>query len=178
MLLLPLILALAGCASSKVNFQTQKDPAYTGRIQRVMVVYPRQKTEKTLGRNFSDQLAQRLILDLGRRGVVCEVAPMDMDVLDREAPIRQIQNRFQPQQTIFFQVDGIQTEWVGAPAAAHREVRTTFECQVRDLAARKVVWRTRAEFGWLPIGEEVADALAKELEQAQLLPSFAESSAK
>src|SRR5690349_6496872 len=98
------VLSLAGCAAPKGAFQSRRDPSYSGKLERVLVVYHNVNTESTLGRNFSDRLASRITTVLSQKSVPAEAVRLEKEVLDRTAPLRAAGMRFRPKQLLFLEI--------------------------------------------------------------------------
>src|SRR5215510_7063954 len=85
---LPMLLLLfGGCASPKAHFQTQKLPSYSGKLEKVMIVFMEQDTAQFVEKNFLDELAQALAYSLAQREIPSATVRIPKTALDRDESI-------------------------------------------------------------------------------------------
>ena len=169
-----------GCAT-RGKVSSVKDESYTGKLERVLVVYQgkaatkRTDTTATLGRNFQQRLGQRLADSLSRQSIPSETAGLDESAVDRDAPVKMAVARFEPKQVLYAsvsQISGTSTlVWVNRndfPYSTHN-VLITLEFEVTDVASDKTVWRSSVSFYSAPGVETAADQVLSELQKAKLL---------
>ena len=135
----------------------------------------RTDTTPTLGRNFSQRLADRLANSLSSQNVPSETAGTDESAIDRAAPVRTAADRFGPKQLLYATISQISSSstvhWADAndlPYYTH-DVVITLEFAVTDVASDKTVWRAVVNFYSAPRVETVADQVLSELHKARLL---------
>src|SRR5438045_645693 len=64
----------SGCVSTKPRIEAKRDPAYNGKLERVLIVYHNDEAvAPRLGPKFSEEFLSRFSELLGQRGVVSEV---------------------------------------------------------------------------------------------------------
>ena len=101
-----------GCATSG-KIRSIRDESYTGKLERVLVVYHGKAQEKradttaTLGRNFQQRLADRLADSLSRRNIPSEAVGIEESAIDRSAPVKMAVARFGPKQMLYANVSQI-----------------------------------------------------------------------
>ncbi len=169
------ILALAGCSSPQGKFQTQADPAYHSKLERVLVYYFNVDTTTTLGRDFSDRFASRLSTLLAQKNVPSEVVRLERSALDRNAPIQAAAARFRPGQYFTFGITR-----VASVSGAHRAVpgdlpqfqsdmSATLEFSLMDARNGRTVWRASSFYYAPPRAEDVADQVIDQLAAGHFL---------
>jgi len=178
---LGLSLALAAGCSSSGKMRTARDASYTGRLERVLVVYPGKAREKyadttaMLGRDFPQRVAERLADSLSRQNVPSAAAGLDESAVDRAAAVKADAARFGPKQLLQVTVAQISgrssVQWVGPNQLPHytHDVVITLEFEVSDRASDKTVWRGAMNFYAAPRLETVVDHVLTELHKASLL---------
>jgi hypothetical protein len=168
-------LALAGCSSPQGKFQTQVDPAYHGKLERVLVFYFNVDTTTTLGRDFSDRFVTRLAALLLQRNVPSEVVRLERSALDRDAPVKAAAARFRPRQYFTFGVTR-----VNASAGVHRalsadlpqfqsDMSASLEFSLMDAQNGRTVWRATGFYYAPPHAEDVADQVMGQLAAGHFL---------
>lgn len=167
---------LGACASPKGKVRAQKDPSYTGKLERVLIVsYNEEQAAPQLGRNFSETLFKRLSESLAQRGVVSEIVRPNKAELDENAPIRAAAARFRPRQTLYFGVTRVDTHTGVYRSTATdlphyvNDARVTFAFSLIDVGRNQTVWRGELYYYVLPDPKTVADQFAEQLAAEQFL---------
>jgi len=170
-----LLLLLVGCASPKPHFESRKDPAYSKKLEKVLLFYKQQPQDShdvvthQLGKDFSERLAGQIKSLLEQLYVPCEILCLkDKLELDIDAPIREASSRFGASQQLAFVVKyiGVGRMTSGKP----QNNKVILEFTLWDSGLRKVVWRTEATFiDASPLDQDAAGELIEELAHAELL---------
>jgi hypothetical protein len=163
-----LLLLAAGCASPQGEFRSKKDPAYSDKLRRVLIVYHNEEESiHALGRSFGDVLLKRLTESLGQKGVISETVRPTGDALDENAPVRAAVDRFHPQQALHFGWSGSSTRtgWSvsGELPRFTQETSTKFAFALIAGARAETVWRGAVSYYVLPDAKAVADQFVQQM---------------
>lgn len=173
-LLVLTLLFLTGCASPLGNFQTKKDPAYHGKLEKILIVPLNEDMALRLGRDFSNRLLTRLTVSLAQKDVASEIVHVNKEDLDQTAPVKSAAARFHPGQLLYIAVtrvisrNGIQRPTVNDLPQFTSELSITIAFSMVDMQSGKTVWRGEVQFYTIPYPEDVADQLVKQLETEKL----------
>lgn len=168
------LLVFTGCASPQGDFQVKKDPAYHGKLERILIVSLNEDLASHLGRNFSNRLLTRFTGLLTQKGVPSEIVHPSNEDLDRTALVRSAAGRFHPAQLFYIAVTHIssrsevQSRTGGGLPHFISEMSISIEFNLTDMQSEKNVWRGELRFWTAPYPEDVADQLVKQLETEQL----------
>jgi hypothetical protein len=174
--MLPLLLLaiLMGCSTAG-RFRSTKDESYDGKLERVLIVYCAEDTRVSLGRHFSERLVSHLTDLLGRQNVISESVQFDRSALDRSAPVKAAESRFQPRQVLYFYVtrmnssSSVQMADLNQLPHFNNSMVVTLAFEIVDSKSDKTIWRTEVDYYSIPNPEQVAAALAESMRAAKLL---------
>jgi hypothetical protein len=170
-----MLLLLTGCASPKAKFQSVKDPAYHGKLERVLLLTAKEDAPSRLGRSFMDILLLQLETVLALKGVATQVVRVDDWDLDQETRLGAAATQFRATQ--FLDI------WLARMHTSLREPRwypieviepgpdtsVVFGFRIVAGSTAKTVWRSEASFYVIPRPEDVADQLVEQLVAAGFL---------
>ena len=166
------LILFGGCASPKAQFQTQKLPSYSGKLEKVMIVFMEQDTSQFVEKNFLDQLAQALAYALAQREIPSATVRIPKTTLDREQSIITASKHFYPKHLIFLGFTNLNRHWSGSPVHGHEETSVTLEFEIKDsskTSAWPSVWRADASFPSPPTPKDAAQQLIHQLSAEGLL---------
>lgn len=168
-----LLLLLTGCGSPKPHFESRKDPAYSKKLEKVLLVYKQQSPDShdvvthQLGKDFSERLAGQIKGLLEQLYVPCEIVCLK-DELDITAPIREASSRFGASQQLAFVVKYIGVGRITSRTPQNNRVVLGFS--LWDSGVGKIVWRTDVTFmDASPLDQDAAGELIEELAHQGLL---------
>jgi hypothetical protein len=168
-----ILLSLTGCAPLQGDVQTRKDPAYHGKLEKVLIVPLNEDLASHLGRDFSNRLLTRLTGSLAQKDVASEVVHVNKEDLDPAAPVKSAAARFHPGQVLYIAVtrvisnNDIQRPTVNDLPQFTSKISITIAFSIVDMRSGKTVWRGELQFSTIPYPESVADQLVKQLETEQ-----------
>ena len=167
------LMLFCGCASPKAQFQTQKLPAYSGKLEKVMIVFMEQDTSQFVEKNFLDQLAQALAYSLAQREIPSATVRIPKTTLDREESIIVASKHFYPKHLIFLGFTNLDRHWFGSPVHGHYETSVTLEFEIKETTSKTTawpsVWRADASFPSPPTPKDAAQQLIHQLVAEGLL---------
>jgi hypothetical protein len=179
---------LASCSTPNGKVQSRKDPAYQGKLERVLLVYDdHEKTAsltvlspRSLGPKFSAAFLRRLTEVLTEKGVTLEVVRPDPEALDPDAPAQAAATRFHPDHLLRFGIASMashtrpysfspsqQQELLSARFTQDTEV--VFGFSLVDPARHQIVWRGELSYYVIPFPEHVADQFVQQLAAEKFL---------
>ena len=170
------LILLQGCSSPKPQIRSRKDPAYTGKLERVLVIYHNERdAAASLGRGFADRFLGRLSELLAQKGVVSEVARPAAEDLDETAPVELAAARFRPRQALHFGLTRVisrsgvsRDSFDDLPSFAH-DTFVCFSVSLYDVPRQRTVWRGELSYQVPPDASAVADQLLERFETEQLI---------
>jgi hypothetical protein len=169
-----MLLILTGCASPQGIFQTKRDPAYRGKLERILIVPRNEDMASSLGRNFPSRLLTRLTSSLAQKDVASEVVHLNKEDVDPDAPVKAEAAQFKAGQLLYVSLIRVASRNEAHPATLSglpqfaSAVSIVFAFGVVDVQSGKTVWRGNLQFDTIPNPEDVADQLLKQLEAQQL----------
>lgn len=170
-------LLFTACATPKPVFDCQRDPAYTKKIDRVLIVScNEQVADENLERHFSRSMTGQMIVLLNKRGVDAHVISQNPRAIDADAEILQAVLRYQPHQILYFGPSKIRTEVTIAHGVTYRYARgqvanVTFAGRLADVASHHTVWAGDVSYWFEPEPGQVASQLLDKFDSDNLLPS-------
>lgn len=166
--LLLLLLATA-CATPKPLFDCKRDPAFTQKLDRVLVVLMNEEqADASLQPHFSGSVTGEIVSLLNQHGIQAQVTSPNPNELDPEKPILQAIDRFRPHQVLQFGVTEVRQGRYVTGAATYRRLHTevatlVFEAKLKDMQTHKTVWRAHMSYWFQPDPSMVAKAFVDKL---------------
>jgi hypothetical protein len=167
--LVVLVLLLPACSTPKGRFESKRDPAYSQKLQRLLVVHFVEGRGSFMGQRFSDDLGNRVVQMLTEKGVPSELVRVDRAELDLNTPVRDAGQRFRPRQLLYMGVSSINQSrsvhytWPGDLPHFATDTSLGLEFNLVDVPTGKAVWRGRLTFHSVPRAEDVVAQLQEEL---------------
>ena len=160
-----------------MDFQTKKDPAYRGKLTKVLVVSQNADLALKLEKGFISRMLTRLTAALALKNVPVEVVQMNQSDLDPNSAVRTAAERFRPEELLYIALTRVNTQTVtrgnpGLPSTSAYIPQgpmvmvdsITISYSLQDRQSGKMVWRGEALFDPPPHPEDIADRLLKQLE--------------
>ena len=169
---------LAGCASNQGKYQSQREPDYRSKMERVLIVYYNEdQSTLQMGKGFSTNLCARLTELLAQKGVVSEVVRPSERAVDQYASIRAAAARFRPGHLLYFGVGRVSSRGgvyrpslEALPQFVHVSL-VHFIYSLHDVTRGKTVWRGEGHYNVLPYPKVVADEFYEHLAAEQFFKS-------
>ena len=158
---------LAGCATPQGKFHSRKDPAYSGKLGRVLIIYHNEEDAVSqVGRKFADAFLTRFTALLGQKDVVTEIVRPQKEELDQNTFVRSAAARFHPRQALHFGLSKAynRSDWarVGYTQFTH-ETSMIFAFSLIDVPHERTVWRGELGYFVIPDAKAVADQFVARL---------------
>ncbi len=165
---------VTGCVAPEPTFQTKKDPAYEGKLEKVLIVSENEELAGRLGPDFSRRLLERFAAALAQKGVTSEIVHTNNEDLDPSAPVKAAADRFLPRQIFYIGVIQVQTQSQssaiqGPLFAPDKSVAMSIGCRIADRQSGKTVWAGKLQANPPQPPEKIADHLVNQLEAERLL---------
>ncbi len=171
-----LLIGATGCVSPKAQIQTKRDISYTGKLERVLIIYHNEEdADPRLGRKFSDAFLTRFSEVLAQKGVVSEVVRPNKEEVDENTPVRSAAAKFHPSQALHFglvRVASHNTAYRSSVQALPRFSHGTsmaFAFSLFDVARGQTVWRGELQYLLEPDPKSVADQFVERLASEKFL---------
>jgi hypothetical protein len=171
------VLMATACATPKPMFYCKRDPAYTQKIDRVLVISLNENfADEVLRRHFSRTVTGKLLLLLNKRKVQMHVASPNPTELDPDAEVLQTIATYRPHQILYFSPTNVRRGATVSPSYGRRIVRddvgnVSFEVKLMDVASHRTVWRSDMSYWFEPEPDQVAVDLVDRLAIENLLPA-------